>query len=197
MRKAVKQVRGDKATERSHPNDGIRTPDGGDGVGKSGPRSIGHGGAGADFQGLQRADPEYMRRYYQSNKVKWDQRRRRNRDKINAAKRERYRNDPKTRAYYIGATKRYRERFPHKRRHGEIAKRYGLTVPAYEAILKSQSGRCAICRLVFPRTPHVDHCHKSRVVRGLLCFNCNRAIGHLQDSPRLARNAAEYLERTP
>lgn len=40
----------------------------------------------------------------------------------------------------------------------------------------------------------VDHCHKTNVIRGLLCGRCNPALGYLQDSPDLARRAALYLE---
>lgn len=40
----------------------------------------------------------------------------------------------------------------------------------------------------------VDHCHSSGVVRGLLCHNCNRALGLLKDSTRNLESAIRYLE---
>ncbi|MFJ3233170.1 endonuclease VII domain-containing protein [Streptomyces sp. NPDC086787] len=43
---------------------------------------------------------------------------------------------------------------------------------------------------------HVDHCHKTGRVRGVLCFNCNSAIGKLGDSPDAVRRAAAYPEGT-
>jgi len=41
---------------------------------------------------------------------------------------------------------------------------------------------------------HVDHCHQTGRVRGVLCFNCNSAIGKLGDDPDAVRRAAAYLE---
>lgn len=40
----------------------------------------------------------------------------------------------------------------------------------------------------------VDHCHSSGEVRGLLCHNCNRALGLFKDSRENLLNAVEYLE---
>jgi hypothetical protein len=59
-----------------------------------------------------------------------------------------------------------------------------------------QKGRCAICEA--PPTRQglcIDHCHETGVVRGLLCGNCNQAIGKLRDDPRIMRAAAEYVEK--
>ncbi|MEU0149297.1 endonuclease domain-containing protein [Streptomyces sp. NPDC006288] len=44
-------------------------------------------------------------------------------------------------------------------------------------MISSQSGVCTVC-LAAPAV-HVDHCHKTGKVRGVLCFNCNSAIGKL------------------
>lgn len=56
--------------------------------------------------------------------------------------------------------------------------------------------RCEICGI--DRTPQrrlgFDHDHDTGVVRGVLCSNCNSAIGLLGDDPALIRRAAEYLE---
>ena len=40
----------------------------------------------------------------------------------------------------------------------------------------------------------VDHCHKNGQVRGLLCHNCNRALGLLGDDIGSIKNCIEYLE---
>lgn len=40
----------------------------------------------------------------------------------------------------------------------------------------------------------IDHNHTTGVVRGLLCHNCNAAIGHLSDSISLLEKAATYLK---
>lgn len=73
--------------------------------------------------------------------------------------------------------------------------RYGLTAEAYDALLAKQDGRCGICkRPAGDQRLHVDHCHDSDRVRGLLCGNCNRGIGCLGDDPARIRAAAAYVE---
>lgn len=78
--------------------------------------------------------------------------------------------------------------------------RYGLTDGAFKQMLDEQANTCAICDFVFSTeggkvsAAHVDHCHISGDIRGLLCSNCNKAIGLLKDSPVLLERAAEYLQ---
>jgi hypothetical protein len=74
---------------------------------------------------------------------------------------------------------------------------YGITPNQYEELLERQGGTCAIC----PRTAdsqkrrlHVDHDHSTGKVRGLLCDQCNRAVGLLGDDPDRLRKAAAYVE---
>ncbi|MEV6294047.1 endonuclease VII domain-containing protein [Streptomyces sp. NPDC051896] len=73
-----------------------------------------------------------------------------------------------------------------------LKRNYGLTETERDAMVASQYGLCAICLAAPPA--HVDHCHKTGRVRGVLCFNCNSAIGKLRDDPGAARRAAAYLE---
>ena len=73
---------------------------------------------------------------------------------------------------------------------------YGLTPEVYNRMLEEQGGVCAICSQPEPRCQglSVDHDHNTGVVRGLLCSNCNTALGLFIDDPdRLAR-AATYLK---
>jgi hypothetical protein len=74
-----------------------------------------------------------------------------------------------------------------------------LTAKRFEAMLEVQGRACAICRVPFPadRRPPVDHCHASGEVRGLLCSNCNTALGHFEDDIDRIVNAALYLENPP
>lgn len=62
-------------------------------------------------------------------------------------------------------------------------------------MLAIQGGVCAICRKECKsgRELAVDHDHETGAVRSLLCMNCNRAIGWLQDDPDLLMAATEYL----
>jgi len=74
-----------------------------------------------------------------------------------------------------------------------IEREYGITPDVYRAMQVSQQGRCAICARQVPLD--VDHCHNSGDVRGLLCRNCNRAIGWMKDDPKLLIRAAVYLTK--
>jgi hypothetical protein len=80
---------------------------------------------------------------------------------------------------------------------------YGITVDQYEAMLTAQGGACAICQRP-PREAslHIDHDHAccperkrscGRCVRGLLCEDCNRAIGMFDDDHKRLLRAVEYL----
>ena len=78
---------------------------------------------------------------------------------------------------------------------------YGLSLEEYQALHSSQKGVCYICQKEgFKMQEHhtstlvVDHCHSTGTVRGLLCHNCNRALGLLQDNVPSLRRAIEYLE---
>jgi hypothetical protein len=41
---------------------------------------------------------------------------------------------------------------------------------------------------------HIDHDHKTGLVRGLLCKHCNQGLGHFRDSTTFLHNAVGYLE---
>lgn len=61
---------------------------------------------------------------------------------------------------------------------------------------KRQDHRCAICSVKFSKKvrPCLDHDHRTKGFRGVLCHSCNVAIGLFCDSPELLRKALEYLE---
>ncbi|MBT2527193.1 endonuclease VII domain-containing protein [Streptomyces sp. ISL-99] len=71
-------------------------------------------------------------------------------------------------------------------------RQYGITEAERDEMISTQVGVCSIC-LAAPAV-HVDHCHETGRVRGVLCFNCNSAIGKLGDDPDTLRRAIAYLE---
>lgn len=79
-----------------------------------------------------------------------------------------------------------------------LKKQYNISRSEYDAINESQSGLCASCHRP-PRgkgqasTLHVDHNHTTGKTRGLLCTQCNTALGLLDDSIEILLMAAEYL----
>ncbi|MGW0825908.1 endonuclease VII domain-containing protein [Streptomyces sp. NPDC002845] len=77
-------------------------------------------------------------------------------------------------------------------RTGHLKRTYGLTPAELEAMVAEQQGICCIC-LAAP-AEHVDHCHNTGRVRGVLCFSCNAALGQFKDRPDVIRRAATYVE---
>lgn len=75
-----------------------------------------------------------------------------------------------------------------------LVKTYGITLEQFDAMLAVQDGKCAICRGDGDgKAWHVDHCHDTNRVRGILCALCNRGIGHFRESAELLRSAATYM----
>jgi hypothetical protein len=73
-----------------------------------------------------------------------------------------------------------------------IRSKYGISWREWGALLVAQSGRCAICSDPMP-DPHVDHCHETGAVRGLLCSACNRGLGAFRDDSLRLHAAITYL----
>ena len=95
------------------------------------------------------------------------------------------------------------ERTPEKGREKKLRDLYGISTADYDALLTAQGGGCAICGSKTPkssRSKHlfVDHDHDTGDVRGLLCHQCNAAIGLFQDDPaRIAAAVAYLLKEKP
>jgi hypothetical protein len=85
------------------------------------------------------------------------------------------------------------DEYKRKEREGHLLRKYGLRIRDFETLRLAQLGMCAICRSVEWDRLHVDHDHQTGVVRGLLCGKCNKAIGLLEDDPRVVRSAETYL----
>lgn len=93
------------------------------------------------------------------------------------------------------ALKKYYAANVEKLHRRKLKYRYGLTNEQYDEMLLVQNGVCAICGQTDKRKRlAVDHCHDTGRIRGLLCSQCNVAIGALHNQD-LLDNAAEYLCR--
>lgn len=114
-----------------------------------------------------------------------------------------YRSDCK--ACCSESTKRWFRDNPEKVHANKLrngVRKYGLTADQFAELLESQGNACAICRATANtvragRTMRmsVDHCHDTGRVRGLLCNNCNRALGLFSDNPNVLRQAIRYLQK--
>jgi len=81
-------------------------------------------------------------------------------------------------------------------RRQRLKKKYGLTLEDYEELRTKQNECCACCgkhESVLTRGLHVDHCHETGKIRGLLCHLCNTAIGKLGDNVEGLTRALIYL----
>ena len=75
----------------------------------------------------------------------------------------------------------------HKNRHKHVDKlknyhllhKYGITLVEKNKMIEAQNGKCKICGEDFKnsRLTHLDHCHNTEKIRGILCSRCNGALG--------------------
>ena len=77
-----------------------------------------------------------------------------------------------------------------------IASKYKVRRPL--AAVLAVSKHCTACGKECTRTGelHVDHCHATGEVRGMLCFNCNAALGHVNDSVERLNMLIAYLNKS-
>jgi hypothetical protein len=87
-----------------------------------------------------------------------------------------------------------------------LQREFHITLIEFRLILKEQKGCCGICKrpmnfLNKKGKPTfdfaVDHCHRSGLVRGLLCMECNRALGKWRDIDERVVAAGEYVKSPP
>lgn len=75
-----------------------------------------------------------------------------------------------------------------------LRKLYGISLAEFDALVVEQMGLCGCCgRYMIKR--HVDHDHKTGVVRALLCGTCNTGIGQFGEDPQRCEAAAAYLRK--
>ena len=88
---------------------------------------------------------------------------------------------------------------PERYRRDHLRRQYGITPEQYDEMLNKQQGTCAVCGTDTPgnsrRTTYfvVDHCHTTQKVRGLLCHQCNTALGLIKDNPETLAKMIGYL----
>lgn len=117
---------------------------------------------------------EYSHNYYQKNKHKWP-------DKLKKVKAQ----------YTPEEWSELNSRYGLKHRHG-------LTYEQYEKLLAHQDRKCALCHAGHGSVGvngklHVDHNHKTKRNRGLLCSRCNHALERAESIPGWLERAIVYL----
>lgn len=103
--------------------------------------------------------------------------------------------------YHRENSKKWRRKSPeNNQRHydNSVRHRIGKHVEhgTYARLLEAQGGKCAICSTTEPgrfKRFHLDHCHTTLQVRGLLCGNCNTLLGAAHDNTVYLSAAIDYL----
>ena len=83
---------------------------------------------------------------------------------------------------------------PDKVRHSDYKRLYSLTFNQVEQMRIEQQNCCKLCTSEFNNDFCVDHCHTTGEIRGLLCADCNRALGMFQDKEEILLSAISYLK---
>lgn len=94
--------------------------------------------------------------------------------------------------------KRRRRADPDRWHEYGLKKSYRLERGEFAKMLAAQNGCCAICGTDKPKGKgrfHVDHCHDTKIVRGLLCQHCNFGIGQFFHRIKLLNAAISYLAK--
>lgn len=99
--------------------------------------------------------------------------------------------------------KKYKQLNPEKSTDAHYKRSFGMTLDDVRALLHTQNNQCALCNVElsvlqgrgFSTNAHVDHDHITGKVRGILCGNCNTALGKLGDSIESIERVLSYLKK--
>lgn len=138
-------------------------------------------------------NPDYHKNWYLKNKEKVL--------KQNKIYRKKYNADPVVKERRRKYQKEYEKNNPDKKEYRYFLTRrkaagFDLSFRDYKRLITKQKGLCLICnKKDNNRALTIDHCHKTKKVRGLLCKKCNTAIGMLNDDKNLVKKAYNYLKK--
>lgn len=76
-------------------------------------------------------------------------------------------------------------------------RKYGLTDEMLSSILSVGTCQMPGCgkKLEKRRSTHIDHCHTSGKVRGVLCQRCNTVLGHIEKNLHLIQSMLDYIAK--
>lgn len=75
---------------------------------------------------------------------------------------------------------------------------YNISPEEYRQLYEKYNSCCAICgrnEKILKGSLHIDHNHKNNKIRGLLCYDCNRALGLFKDNPLILMKAIKYIQK--
>lgn len=83
----------------------------------------------------------------------------------------------------------------HKARITRISSKYKVPKNVAEQLANIKNCECCNKEFTNARDRHIDHCHVNGKVRGVLCFNCNASLGHVNDNQTRLTKLIEYLAK--
>ena len=97
------------------------------------------------------------------------------------------------------AIKQYRADNRQKHYRQEVVRKYKIEPLWFDEQINRQNNSCLCCNQQFKwgnkqTTPHVDHCHLTKKIRGILCNRCNTVLGLCGDNKELIQKLTGYLE---
>ena len=100
----------------------------------------------------------------------------------------------------IDYVKKYRSDNRQKNYRQELVRKYGVNPLWFDGELQRQGNSCVCCKREFKwghkqTSPHVDHCHETKTVRGVLCNRCNTVLGLCKDDEKLLSSLSRYLRK--
>lgn len=138
---------------------------------------------------------EWARRYNATPEGKAANKKRKDKYRSKPGVREEERKTSRARARKLASTEEGRAHL----RESSFKFHHGVTRKQADATIAKQKGLCAICSCPAGGKRHcsrlhVDHCHETGKFRGMLCSNCNKALGHAKDNSDILRKMADYLD---
>lgn len=138
---------------------------------------------------------EAQRKYREKNRAKINQR------AVERRKENIERERKKEREYYHRRCEELgKETMKALRRDYKLRGRYGMTLAEFDELFTSQGNKCASCGTDHPGSKydawHVDHCHRSGRIRGILCHHCNVIVGMAQECPDNLNKIINYIHNT-
>lgn len=74
-----------------------------------------------------------------------------------------------------------------------VRRKYKLTREQALRFMEQRNLGCQVCGSKV--RPAIDHCHKTKTVRGILCQSCNMAVGYAMDNPEILEGLAKYIRK--
>ena len=98
---------------------------------------------------------------------------------------------------YTKKPKRTEEETKNLYKSRAFKRKYGISKEDFYVLKFKQNNKCAICqnKLENDKKSHMDHCHNSGKLRGVLCVACNLGLGMFKDSLPILKSAAKYIKK--